>query len=350
MFQSPGVASPLRKKTKTDNVAMSSPVSKKKLPFTQEFTTSQTEQDFEAGNPEEQEQCSTPFERYIKKAESDVEKKKSELRKLEVEEKEISRRLLKVQSRPSDGNMCRNCHLRLGHTARNCSYGKCMSVFNCGEEKLHPGELNNRGRRIAINKLTSEILKMERETQLKRETARKINQSFSQQIEQTILEENSSAYTTPGGLRNWSLLRKHVYIVENYCKINYGGKLPPKHKLSNILRHALEAGHRDPPSEPLKQAKSRKNPAQSFLENHGVVFPQVINTNNSFSDLAFRCSPVTREEEEEQLNMVLKQSLIESGSENTQQARNPSSCLPNHHHSSYHGAYTPPFAPGMVIW
>lgn len=123
---------------------------------------------------------------------------------------------------------------------------------------------------------------MERESQLKRETARKINQSLSQQIEQTILEENSSAYTISGGLRNWSLLRKHVYIVENYCKINYGGKLPPKHILSNILRHALEAGHRDLPSEPLKQAKSRKNPPQSFLENHGVVFPQVINTNNSF--------------------------------------------------------------------
>ena len=39
-------------------------------------------------------------------------------------------------------------------------------------EKLHPGELKNRGWQIAINKLTSEILKMERETQLKRETAR----------------------------------------------------------------------------------------------------------------------------------------------------------------------------------
>ena len=64
---------------------------------------------------------------------------------------------------------------------------------------------------------------MERETELKRETAHKINQSLSQQIEQTILEEDFSAYTTPGGLRNWSLLRKHVYIVENYCKINYGG-------------------------------------------------------------------------------------------------------------------------------
>lgn len=63
-------------------------------------------------------------------------------------------------------------------------------------------------------------------------------------------------------------------------------------------------------SEPLKRTKSRKNPAQSFLENHGVVFPRTTDTNNSFSDLVSRCSPVTKEEEEEQLNKVLKQSLI----------------------------------------
>jgi len=80
-----------------------------------------------------------------------------------------------------------------------------MSVFHCGEKKLHPGELNNRERRIAINKLTSEISKMEREIQLKKDTGQKINELLSQQIEQTILKENSSAYTTPGRLRNWGL-------------------------------------------------------------------------------------------------------------------------------------------------
>ena len=92
VFQSPGVASPPRKKMNTSYVTMSSPVSKKKLPFTWEFTTSQTAQDFEPNNLEEPEQsCSTPFERYMKKAESDIERKKSELVKLEQEEKEILR-------------------------------------------------------------------------------------------------------------------------------------------------------------------------------------------------------------------------------------------------------------------
>lgn len=74
----------------TSNLATSSPVSKKKMSFTREFTTSQTAQDFEPDKLEEQEQRNTPFQRYMKKVESDIEKKKSELRKLEQEEKEIS--------------------------------------------------------------------------------------------------------------------------------------------------------------------------------------------------------------------------------------------------------------------
>lgn len=96
----------------------------------------QTEQDFEAGNLEEQEKCCTPFERDITKAKSNAKKKKSKLRKLEPEEKEISRTLLKVQSRPSDGNMCRNCDLRLGHTARTCCYSGKITSRRTQEQRV----------------------------------------------------------------------------------------------------------------------------------------------------------------------------------------------------------------------
>ena len=91
--------------------------------------------------------------------------------------------------------------------------------------------------------------------------------------------------------------------------------------------------------EPLKQAKSRKNPAKSLLENHGIVFPQAANTNKNSSDLVFLCSPATKEEEEEQLKMVLIQSLFESGRA-APEARASSSC--------FHGAYMP-FTPEMAI-
>ncbi|KAL9977975.1 hypothetical protein ACROYT_G015444 [Oculina patagonica] len=80
------------------SITLSSPVSKKKLPFRRDFTASHSAQ-------EKEKKCSTPFERYMKKAECDIERKKSKLHKLRMEEKEISLKILKVQSGPSDGNM-----------------------------------------------------------------------------------------------------------------------------------------------------------------------------------------------------------------------------------------------------
>ncbi len=80
----------------------------------------------------------TPYRRYRKKIENDIEQKRSALLDVERKEHEVQCKLLRVKSNPSDGNMCRNCHMRLGHTARNCEYDKCISVFRCGEEKLHP--------------------------------------------------------------------------------------------------------------------------------------------------------------------------------------------------------------------
>ena len=55
---------------------------------------------------------------------------------------EITNRLQMVKGDPPEGNLCRKCHLQLGHTARNCAYGHCQSVFSCSEEKLHVGKLN----------------------------------------------------------------------------------------------------------------------------------------------------------------------------------------------------------------
>lgn len=110
----------LPREKKVNNVTMSSPVSKKKLAFTRAFTTTHATPGYEPNEPgklEDEDKCNTPFERYTKKVESDIARKKSELRKLELEDQEISLKILKVKSHASDGNMCRNYNLRLGHTA-----------------------------------------------------------------------------------------------------------------------------------------------------------------------------------------------------------------------------------------
>jgi hypothetical protein len=84
----------------------------------------------------------TPTERYIIKSEEKIEQKRSVIHSLREKLQETESKLEQVKSDPRDGNVCRNCHLRLGHTSRSCDYGKCTSVFKCGMEKFHPGEHN----------------------------------------------------------------------------------------------------------------------------------------------------------------------------------------------------------------
>ena len=35
------------------------------------------------------------------------------------------------------GSLCHNCHLRAGHTARNCTLERCQTVYSCGQDKHH---------------------------------------------------------------------------------------------------------------------------------------------------------------------------------------------------------------------
>ena len=189
----------------------------------------------------------TPFQRYTKKTKLDIEKKKEKLYDLEMKKRETQRKLLLVNSNRSDGNLCRSCHLRFGHTARNCEYGKCESVFVCGEKKLHPGEIDHeidRSIRLSIKNTRADIAKLERELSDKENASKQLSQTLTNKIEVGLMKENVDHYTN-AGQRKWLLVRKHVFIVEKYCKTHYGGRIPPKHKLSDILSDALQKENSD---------------------------------------------------------------------------------------------------------
>ena len=57
-------------------------------------------------------------------------------------------------------NVCRNCHLRLGHSALTCDLDKCSSVFKCGDTKFHAEETNTREIRSQIGKHEMELSKL----------------------------------------------------------------------------------------------------------------------------------------------------------------------------------------------
>ena len=207
------------------------------LSFDDDLEEEEMRQEFSEDNVS----CSdlTPYQRYRKKIDDDIEQKRYALLAIERKEQEVQRKLLRVKSNPSDGNMCRNCHMRLGHTARNCDYEKCISVFRCGEEKLHSGEIDSRGNRVTIQKLKADIAKLERDRDLKELASKKLSESLPKQVEISLLQENANLYMVNGN-KNWSLLRKHVFIIEKYCKDHFSGKIPAKHNISDILSVALE--------------------------------------------------------------------------------------------------------------
>ena len=74
------------------------------------------------------------------------------------------------------------------------------------------------------------------------------------------------------GQRNWSLLRKHVFVVQQYCKQHLGGRLP------GILESALSEDmssslgyYRAKQSQSGK--RKRENPFKPHLEKYGIQFP-----------------------------------------------------------------------------
>ena len=71
----------------------------------------------------------TPLERYVENTELQVQTKLELIASLKEKENNIQKRIERVRSDPSDGNICRSCHMRLGHTSRSCTFGKCLSVF-----------------------------------------------------------------------------------------------------------------------------------------------------------------------------------------------------------------------------
>ncbi|CAB4040089.1 Hypothetical predicted protein, partial [Paramuricea clavata] len=144
-------------------------------------------------------------------------------------------------------------------------------------------------------------------------------------IESRFLCEKGPEYHT-GNFKNWSLLRRHVHIIETYCKHNFRGKIPPKQNLSYILGLAEAEEARQSLSHPKSRRLEHENPAKGVLERrHGICFPDMsvptssltampCNSSSSFNLL--NCEPCTEEEENAQLEIALKASSFQPVSMN----------------------------------
>lgn len=97
--------------------------------------------------------------------------------------------------------------------------------------------------------------------------------TVSRKIECDLFQMKKEDYLV-NGHKNWSLLRKHVYLVEQYCEQHLGGRIPAKPHISGVLslylRIALhlaitEQSKAGDESVKIRSNLTLKNMALSFL-------------------------------------------------------------------------------------
>ena len=126
------------------------------------------------------------------------------------------------------------------------------------------------------------------------------------------------------------IIHKHTAVLEKKYK---GKALPKRNDIQKLLKSAQ---NRDTDRDMFECSDSSEdeilrsgrlpqtetkpgNPAKKTLEQHGIVFPEKKETCSSTlsSTSLYRCAPSNKQEEEEQLKMVLNQSILECHDENT---------------------------------
>ena len=158
---------------------------------------------------------------------------------------------------------------------------------------------------------------------MKKKAYSKVNESFVCKVEQDLILSNPDVYVQ-NGCKNWSLIHKHSAILEQKCK----GKLPKRNDIPKLLKSATGDCNKKFDSsdssdeenfhgiEPEKSTSA--NPAKETLQNHGIIFPENKSANfnsvgasstspKTASTQLYRCAPLNPQEEQEQLNIVLKE-------------------------------------------
>ena len=174
--------------------------------------------------------------------------------------------------------MCGNCHLRTGHKRRNCTFDSNNSARSCGDIDKHCDE------KARCRKLTSEIASLEMHLKSTidvqhsyNKTHEKLEESFAARIEQDIIDTNPNLYIQDG-IKNWSLIHKHVAVLENLCQ----GKLPRRNEIPQLLKTGLNKCTKN-----LEKRSIHDNPRKEILIDHGIKFPKRSKLTNGSSPSSF---------------------------------------------------------------
>ena len=148
--------------------------------------------------------CGTPLQRFTSSLQLKIDEKLEAKQKLVDQGKDLKTRIDDAKLMIAGaGPVCHNCHMRLRHTSRNCTFEHCEAIYSCGQEKLHPAEFAELKQiRQSINKLEKEIQHLSRDMENRIAAVSKVKDSVTKRIESELLEEDEESYTE-NGFRNW---------------------------------------------------------------------------------------------------------------------------------------------------
>jgi len=242
--------------------------------------------------------------------------------KLKQQKEETEQRIVRAKAKSCivEGQICGNCHLKIGHSQKKCDLSKCNSVFLCGQEKHHPGEVNCKKLAHMVEKEEKVLQELELEARRRETSIETVEKSVYRKIENELLEDRKEDYTNKNGHLDWKLLRKHTALIEKYSKYNLHGKIPSRESIPHVIkRMSEEADLANKDISRVKQSASKGNPFKKSLENYGITFPStsadntemnaISNTDVCESKINYLGTPSSKEEEESQLQIAIRESL-----------------------------------------
>ena len=132
-----------------------------------------------------------PLERHVRKHEENIRNITNQLqsknRELECFDSKLS-----DACHQNGGHLsaCGNCHLKIGHTRKSCTFSPCKSAFSCGIVAKHSDKKSTRTNLTKeVSKLENELSKATSEMDSAKKALHNVNNSFKKRIEDILVNE-----------------------------------------------------------------------------------------------------------------------------------------------------------------
>ena len=216
----------------------------------------------------------SPLQLLIDELEDDIHVKNVELESakehVRLLEEKYSNPNLKIDRSKAQ---CGQCHMRLGHTKRNCELGSCEGPQMCNDLDKHEfAKKQMTDATSTVKNLTKDLEKLKQSLQLKKQTFENTNDTFFSKVLPYVVNTDIEKYYPVGtyGIRQLAMGAIHpdIAILDKHFR----GIVPKDlENASKFFSQILEKYNKQ------KQVNTKErhvNPVKKYMEERGVQFPK----------------------------------------------------------------------------